>query len=70
VRFVMFAVSGLLLSWDIAAAWLLLLPSVMGGAALGMKLHDRLSLANVRRVIYVVLLLSGASLIVRALAGA
>jgi hypothetical protein len=32
-----------------------------------MKLHDRLSLATVRRIIYVVLLVSGTSLIVRAL---
>jgi uncharacterized membrane protein YfcA len=69
-RFVLFVVNGLLLSWDIAAAWLLLLPFVLGGANWGMKLHDRLSLANVRRVIYVVLLVSGTSLIVRALMGA
>jgi len=34
-----------------------------------MKLHDRLALHHVRRVIYVVLLLSGASLIARALTG-
>ena len=66
-RFIMFVVNGLLLSWDIAAAWLLLLPMVWGGATLGMKLHDRMSLAAVRRMIYVVLLLSGASLVVRAL---
>jgi uncharacterized membrane protein YfcA len=69
-RFVMFLANGLLLSWPIATAWLLLLPCVLGGATLGMKLHDRLSLAHVRRVIYVVLLLSGASLIVRALTAA
>ncbi len=69
-RFAMFLANGLLLSWPIAGAWLLLLPCVLGGATLGMKLHDRLSLAHVRRVIYVVLLLSGASLIVRALTAA
>ena len=68
-RFVMFVASGLLLSMDIFAAWVLLLPCVLGGAHLGMKLHDRLALHHVRRVIYVVLLLSGASLIARALTG-
>ncbi|HEX4326558.1 MAG TPA: sulfite exporter TauE/SafE family protein [Burkholderiales bacterium] len=67
-RFLMFIANGLLLSWTIATAWLLLLPCVWGGAIVGMKLHDRLSLAHVRRMIHVVLLLSGASLIVRALA--
>jgi uncharacterized membrane protein YfcA len=65
-RFLMFLANGLLLSWTIATAWLLLLPCVWGGATLGMKLHDRLSLANVRRMIHIVLLLSGTSLIVRA----
>jgi len=69
-RFVMFVVNGLLLSWAIAAAWLLLLPCVWGGATLGMKLHDRMSLANVRRMIYLVLLVSGGSLIVRSLSAA
>jgi uncharacterized membrane protein YfcA len=69
-RFVMFIANGLLLSWTIALAWLLLLPCVLGGAALGMRLHDRLSLASVRRIIYVVLLLSGSALIARALTGA
>jgi len=68
IRFVAFAAGGLLLKWDIAVAWLLMLPCVWGGATVGMKLHDRLSLANVRRAIYLVLLLSGASLIARALA--
>ncbi|HEY4373564.1 MAG TPA: sulfite exporter TauE/SafE family protein [Burkholderiales bacterium] len=67
-RFTMFIINGLLLSWTIATAWLFLLPCVWGGATLGMKLHDRLSIQNVRRAIYVVLLLSGSSLIVRALA--
>jgi uncharacterized membrane protein YfcA len=65
-RFAMFIANGLLLSWSIATAWLLLLPCVWGGATLGMKLHDRLSLTTVRRIIYVVLLVSGASLIIRA----
>jgi len=68
-RFVAFVASGLLLSWPIFGAWLFLLPFTIGGAHLGMKLHDRLSLANVRRVIYVILLLSGASLIARFLTG-
>lgn len=67
-RFIMFVVNGLLLSWAIATAWLLLLPCVWGGATVGMKLHDRLSIHNVRRAIHIVLLLSGSSLIVRALA--
>jgi uncharacterized membrane protein YfcA len=66
-RFVMFIVNGLLLSWTVATAWLILVPCVWGGATIGMKLHDRLSLATVRRIIYVVLLVSGTSLIVRAL---
>lgn len=67
-RFVMFIANKLLLSWAIFTAWILLLPFVWGGATLGMKLHDRMSIANVRRVIYVILLVSGGSLIVRALA--
>ena len=66
-RFVMFIASGLLLSWPVATAWVLLLPCVLGGAMLGIRLHDRLALDQVRRIIYVVLLLSGAALIARAL---
>lgn len=67
VRIVMFLVAGLLLKASLGLAWLALCPFMWAGLTIGSALHDRLDLSQVRRVVYVFLLLSGGSLVVRAL---
>jgi uncharacterized protein len=68
IRLVMFAATGLLFQAEIAWFGLALLPFMWGGLMLGMRLHDRLDGAQVRRAIHYLLLVSGSALIVRALA--
>ena len=44
------------------------MPALVAGMYLGMRLHDRMEPAQMKRMIYVLLVASGGSLVVRALA--
>lgn len=68
-RLVVFGASGLLLRRDLLLSALLLFPVMLVGLRLGHRLHDRLPGRAVMRGISVLLVLSGASLLYRALAG-
>ena len=64
----MFVVSGLLLDWHLWLAALGLLPMMFAGTALGRRIHLHLSRQQVLRTMGVLLVASGASLLVRGLA--
>lgn len=68
-RIVVFAVSGLLLKLDLLLSALLLFPVMLLGLRVGNRLHDRLPRRAVMQAISVLLVLSGASLVYRAVAG-
>lgn len=66
-RVVIFAVAGLLLKLALGAWFLALYPFMWVGLTLGARLHARLNPDQVRRVVCVVLVASGFSLMARAL---
>lgn len=68
VRAAIFAVSGLFLQEGLLPLALLMLPVMLAGLAIGWRLHAKLPQTTVRRALYVLLILSGASLLVRSLA--
>lgn len=67
-RLILFLVSGLLLRQDIWVAALCLLPFMALGLYIGHRLHVRLSTAQIGRIISVLLLMTGASILVKAAA--
>ena len=67
-RVAIFAVSGLLQQDGLLLVAAAMLPVMFAGLNIGWRLHTRLPQIVVRRVLYVLLILSGASLLVRALA--
>ncbi|MBI3042153.1 MAG: sulfite exporter TauE/SafE family protein [Betaproteobacteria bacterium] len=68
MRVVVFAAGGLMLA-DRLAGFAMLAPFALAGLWLGTRIHGRISRAGLLRVVSVLLLLIGASLLVRALAG-
>ena len=66
IRALVFAVGGLMLA-DRLLAFAILLPFALGGLWCGNRIHGRISREQVARVMSVVLMLIGASLVVRAL---
>ena len=69
LRFALFGFAGLLWQDGLWLAWILLLPVGALGVWLGNRLHHRLSGADILRLVYGLLVLSGASLIARVGAG-
>lgn len=67
-RLILFLVSGLLLRQDVWIAALCLLPFMALGLYIGHRLHVRLSMAQIGRIISVLLLLTGASILLKAAA--
>jgi uncharacterized protein len=67
VRLVLLLISGLLLRQEVWAAALYLLPFMALGLYIGHRLHVRLTAAQIGRVISVLLLLTGASILSKAL---
>jgi uncharacterized protein len=68
LRIPIFAVAGLLFKRELVYGWLGLFPLLVAGLVLGMRLHDKMNPAELKRVIYALLIVSGGSLAVRALA--
>ena len=68
VRLVIFSLAGLLLKAALGLAFLGLCLFMAGGLLLGMRLHTRMQPDDVRRVVHVLLVVSGSSLVLRALA--
>lgn len=68
VRIVLFLIAGLL-SLDIVATMLVLLPFALAGLYLGSKVHTRLSREHLARFVAVLVMCSGISLVVRAFVG-
>jgi hypothetical protein len=68
LRTTVFIVTGLLLQLPVVAAAIVLLPLMFIGYYLGNRVHHALSRAGVMKVIAVLLVVNGASLIVRAFA--
>jgi uncharacterized protein len=66
-RTVIFAVSGLLQQDGLLLVAAAMLPVMLAGLTIGWRMHARLSHAVVRRALYVLLILSGTSLLARAL---
>ena len=66
IRIVAFALTGLLLKMELGVAALALLGFMAGGLLLGMRLHSRMKANDVRRVVHVLLVVSGSSLVLRA----
>jgi uncharacterized protein len=67
VRVVIFLLSGLLLKIDLGIAVIALLGFMAGGMMLGMKLHKRMKPEQVRKVVHLLLVVSGSSLVIRSL---
>ncbi len=67
-RVVIFAVSGLLQQDGLLLVAAAMLPVMFAGLNIGWRMHARLPQAVVRKALYVLLILAGASLLVRALA--
>lgn len=67
VRIVVFALAGLLLKTELGLAALALLGFMAAGLLLGLRLHTRMKPENVRRVVHVLLVVSGSSLALRAM---
>lgn len=67
VRLVIFSVAGLLLKPELGIAWVGLCLFMGSGLLLGMRLHSRMKPDDVRRVVHVLLVVSGSSLVLRAL---
>ena len=68
VRIVVFSLAGLLLKIELGIGALALMLFMAAGLMLGMRLHARMNADQLRRVVYVLLLVSGSSLALRALA--
>ena len=68
MRAVVFTASGLMLA-DRLAGFAVLLPFALAGLWLGNRIHGRISRAGLLRVVSILLLLIGVSLLARALAG-
>lgn len=69
VRLVLFAGGGLLTQPGLPALAAVAVPCALAGYAVGSRLHARLPQAQVRRVVWTLLLASAASLLARAMAG-
>jgi uncharacterized membrane protein YfcA len=69
VRLLLFTGNGFLAQPGLLKLAVLLLPCALVGYVIGSRLHARLPQAQVRRAIWVLLLVSSVSLLVRALAG-
>jgi len=69
VRLVIFSFAGLLLKPELGWGWLFLCPFLALGLYTGMQLHSRMKPDDIRRSVYALLVVSGGSLVVRALAG-
>lgn len=67
-RVVIFAVSGLLLQDGLLLVAAAMLPVMFAGLNIGWRMHARLPQSVVRRVLYTLLIVSGTSLLARALA--
>ncbi|WP_397392540.1 hypothetical protein [Polynucleobacter sp.] len=67
VRVIIFLLSGLLLKADLGIAVIALLGFMAGGMLLDMKLHSRMKPEQVRKVVHLLLIISGSSLVIRAL---
>jgi uncharacterized protein len=67
VRIVVFSIAGLLLKMEVGMAALALLLFMSGGLLLGMRLHSRMKADHVRRVVHVLLVVSGSLLALRAM---
>jgi len=67
-RVAIFAISGLLEQDGLLLVAAAMLPVMLTGLAIGWRLHSRLPQIALRRVLYALLILSGSSLLVRALA--
>ena len=68
VRIVVFSIAGLLLKIELGIGALALMLFMASGLLLGLRLHARLNADQLRRVVYVLLLVSGSGLALRALA--
>ena len=68
LRIPIFALAGLLFKRELIEGWLLLMPMLVAGLYCGMRLHDRMNPAQMKQVIYTLLIVSGSSLAIRALA--
>ena len=66
VRIVVFSIAGLLLKIELGIGALALMLFMASGLLLGMRLHARMNADQLRRLIYVLLLVSGSSLALRA----
>jgi uncharacterized protein len=66
-RAILYAVGGLLLHWTIFAGMALLAPFVWLGLRIGARIHVGLTQAQMRRLVGVLLVLTGGSLLVRSL---
>jgi len=67
-RLILFLVSGLLLQREVWLTFAVLVPFVFAGLAIGHRLHGRLTRAQVARLLSLLLLGSGASVLAKALA--
>jgi uncharacterized protein len=67
VRIVAFTLAGLLLKTELGLAALALLGFMAAGLLLGLRLHSKMKPDNVRRVVHVLLVVSGSSLALRAI---
>ncbi len=67
VRIVALTLAGLLLKMELGLAALALLGFMAGGLLLGMRLHSRMKTGDVRRVVHLLLVVSGSTLVWRAL---
>jgi uncharacterized membrane protein YfcA len=67
LRLAVYLISGLLLQSDVWWAFLLLLPAMPVGLAIGHRLHAKLTREQVGRFISVLLVASGVSLLLKAL---
>lgn len=68
-RVTLFALTGLLAQPGLLALAALLVPVMLAGVALGVRLHRTLAPARTRKLVQALLVVSGASLILRALGG-
>jgi uncharacterized membrane protein YfcA len=69
LRMTLYLISGLLLQSEIWWAFLLLLPAMPVGLAIGHRLHSKLTRNQISRFVSVLLLVSGLSLMWKAFGG-
>lgn len=65
IRFFVFAAAGLLMQKELVPALLLFAPAAFIGVRFGSRLHLSMPTANLLKIVYVVLICSGISLVVR-----